>query len=167
MQTQVMFYLLNDDNPATGGENSDVVNAPLFHAFNHACWQAAHFYRRNQGVFIYTQDQKNAHDIDEMLWAFEPDAFVPHNLVGEGPKNGAAVEISWQPPTKRRPILINLTSTVPNFAGQFSTIIDFVPVNESLKQLARDRFRAYRQLGFRVDNQPAPQLQQSIPAITS
>ena len=55
-----------------------------------------HFYRQNQRVFIYTQDQQSAHDIDEMLWAFDPDSFVPHNLIGEGPKQGAAVEISWQ-----------------------------------------------------------------------
>ncbi len=118
-----------------------------------ACLQAAHYFRHNQRVFIYTQNQADAHQIDELLWSFDPDSFIPHNLIGEGPKNGAAVEISWQKPTSRRPVLINLTSQVPDFAGQFSQIIDFVPANEALKQQARDRFRTCRQWGFQVDTQ--------------
>ena len=51
------------------------------------------------------------------------------------------------------PVLINLTDTVPAFAsGQFSQIIDFVPVDEQQKQQARERFKVYRQLGFACRN---------------
>ncbi|GHE93027.1 DNA polymerase III subunit chi [Thalassotalea profundi] len=144
MNTHVMFYILEQENTSAD---------PLALVKLHVCIQAAHFYRQNQRVFIYTQDQEQAHAIDELLWSFEPDSFVPHNLIGEGPKNGAAVEISWQAPVNRRPVLINLTSTVPHFAHQFSQIVDFVPSDEQLKQLARERFKGYRQLGFKVDNQ--------------
>ncbi len=152
MQTQVMFYLLDNslDNESVN-EKSAIQDLAL-----HACYLAANFYRNNQRVFIYTEDQPSAHNIDELLWAFEPESFVPHNLAGEGPRNGAAVEISWQMPSNRRPILINLTSTVPNFANQFSQIIDFVPADENRKQQARERFRTCRQWGFQVDNQPIP-----------
>jgi DNA polymerase-3 subunit chi len=155
MQTQVMFYLLEEK---TKLENE----ADPSHF--HACLQAANFYRQNQRVFIYCADQQTAHQLDELLWAFDPDSFVPHNLPGEGPRNGAAVEISWQPPTSRRAILINLTSTVPNFANQFSHIIDFVPSDEILKQAARERYKGYRQCGFQVDNQAAPSQTTSINA---
>jgi len=155
MQTQVMFYLLE--------ENTKLENEADQSHF-HACLQAANFYRQNQRVFIYCADQQTAHQLDELLWAFDPDSFVPHNLPGEGPRNGAAVEISWQPPTSRRAILINLTSTVPNFANQFSHIIDFVPSDEILKQAARERYKGYRQCGFQVDNQTAPSQTTSINA---
>lgn len=139
MQTQVMFYILNDD--------------PNGSSFHHACYQAANAYRNNQRVFIFSENTEQAHRVDELLWSFEPDSFVPHNLAGEGPRGGAPVEISWQAPGSRRPVLINLTREVPNFAGQFSTVIDFVPTDETLKQQARERFRSYRQLGFQVNNQ--------------
>jgi DNA polymerase-3 subunit chi len=155
MQTQVMFYLLEEEQKQ---ENE----AEQSHF--HACLQAANFYRQNQRVFIYSVDQQAAHQLDELLWAFEPNSFVPHNLPGEGPRNGAAVEISWQPPTSRRPVLINLTSTVPSFANQFSHIIDFVPSDETLKQQARERYKGYRQWGFQVDNQAAPKTSKSINA---
>lgn len=145
MQTQVMFYLLDDDKNADASDTSS--------AFYHACLQASHFYRQNQRVFIYTQDKTQAEQVDELLWAFDNDSFVPHNLSGEGPKNGAAVEISYQPPRGRRPVLINLTATVPDFANQFQFIVDFVPSDESLKQQARERFKTCRQWGFQVNNQ--------------
>lgn len=159
MNTQVMFYLLEQDKKAenSANENQDKQYLSLLHS----CFQAAHFYRQSQRVFIFCQNQEQAHQVDELLWSFEPDSFVPHNLVNEGQKNGAVVEISWQAPTNRRPVLINLTSTVPNFAHQFSQIIDFVPSDEHLKQNARERFKMYRQLGFQVDNQPASPIQAS------
>ncbi len=149
MQTQVMFYLLNDKG--AGLEGSDAIDTSS--AFYHACLQASYFYRQNQRVFIYTQDKQSAEKIDEMLWAFDSDSFVPHNLVGEGPKQGAAVEIGSQAPLGRRPVLINLTSTVPNFANKFQFIVDFVPSDETLKQQARERFKTCRQWGFQVNNQ--------------
>ena len=148
MQTQAMFYSIEEQSKIPG------VSEQQLH-LHYACLQAAYFYRQNQRVFIYTQDQKSAHDIDEMLWAFDPMSFVPHNLIGEGPKQGAAVEISWQMPTNRRAVLINLTSEVPNFANQFSHLIDFVPADETLKEQARNRFRTCRQWGFNVAHQVA------------
>ena len=148
MQTQAMFYSIEQQSKVAG------VTEEQLH-LHYACLQAAYFYRQNQRVFIYTPDQQSAHDIDEMLWAFDPDSFVPHNLIGEGPKQGAAVEISWQVPSNRRAVLINLTSEVPNFANQFTHLIDFVPSDETQKQQARNRFRTCRQWGFNVAHQIA------------
>jgi len=163
MQTKVMFYVLPDspntvEEPVNTEPNETSGTNSLVH---YACMQAAYFYRQNQKVFIYTQDQTQAHHIDEMLWSFEPDSFVAHNLVGEGPRGGSPVEISWQNPTVKRPVLINLTNTVPNFANNFTTVVDFVPTNEQLKQQARDRYRTCKQWGFTVESQPAPAINQT------
>ncbi len=145
MSKQATFLLLDQHN--SNKSDNDLL---LFCA----CQQAAMAYRQQQKVFIYTQDQSQAHAIDEMLWAYEPDSFVPHNLMGEGPNYGSPVEISWQAPTNRRALLINLTANVPPFAQQFNQVIDFVPTNEELKQQARQRYRAYQQAGFAVKMHP-------------
>lgn len=145
--THVMFYQLEDQAGHT------IALDEL-----HACFQAANFYRQRQRVFIFTGSQQQAHQIDELLWSFDPDSFVPHNLIGEGPDNGSPVEISWQAPTNRRNVLINLSSTVPDFAQHFAHIVDFVPHEEQLKQLARERFKMYRKLGFQIGNQTAAPL---------
>ena len=161
--TKVMFYIMPERKPERMPEPDANASADPEQErqaeqdahFHQVCLQAAFYYRAQQRVFIYTQDQHQAQQIDEMLWAFDPDSFVPHNLIGEGPKYGAAVEISWQPPSNRRAVLINLTATVPSFANSFAQIIDFVPTDETLKQQARDRFRRCRQLGFQVETQAA------------
>jgi len=141
MQKQATFFLPEKDK--SNKSNADLL---LFCA----CKQAAIAYRQQQKVFIYTQNQAQAHAVDELLWAFDADSFVPHNLMGEGPSYGSPVEISWQAPTNRRAVLINLTNIEPPFAQQFNQVIDFVPTDESLKQQARQRYRAYQQLGFAV-----------------
>jgi len=146
MHKQATFYLLEKNESDSDKSNAPSSGSLLFCA----CVQAAQSYRQQQKVFIYTPDQTVAHEVDEMLWAFDADSFVPHNLMGEGPSYGSPVEISWQAPSNRRSVLINLTESVPPFAQKFSQVIDFVPNDETLKQIARNRYRQYQQLGFAV-----------------
>ncbi|OZB37528.1 MAG: DNA polymerase III subunit chi, partial [Alishewanella sp. 34-51-39] len=104
--------------------------------------------RAKQRVFVYTADQQSAELLDELLWQFEPDSFVPHNLAGEGPQRGAPVEIGWQAPKASRQVLINLADQVPDFARRFNQIIEFVPAEPTLKAQARERYKQYRQAGI-------------------
>uniref|UniRef100_A0A3B0M056 DNA polymerase III subunit chi n=1 Tax=Arsenophonus endosymbiont of Trialeurodes vaporariorum TaxID=235567 RepID=A0A3B0M056_9GAMM len=123
-----------------------------------ACQLAAENWRMGKRVLIACEDQIQAEKLDEILWQREPYQFVPHNLAGEGPRYGAPVELCW--PTKRgssaRDILINLQSTFANFATAFHEVIDFVPIDENLKQLARERYETYRSMGFNLIMAPPP-----------
>lgn len=51
-----------------------------------------------------------------------------------------------------RDLLINLQSQFADFATAFHEVIDFVPIDEQLKQLARERYKIYRSVGFTFDN---------------
>jgi DNA polymerase-3 subunit chi len=72
-------------------------------------------------------------------------------LSGEGPRGGAPVEIAW--PQKRnssaRDVLISLRIDFADFATAFTEVVDFV--EETLKQLARERYKAYRLAGFNLN----------------
>jgi DNA polymerase-3 subunit chi len=140
--TQVVFHIIDE-------QLSEQANAHL----SVACQQATRCYREDKQVFIFTEDKDTAHQLDEMLWQQEPNSFVPHNLPGEGPRGGAPVEISWQAPTKKRQVLINLSQRIPQFASQFNEIIDFVPLEPALKQAARERYKQFRGYGLTVDTQ--------------
>lgn len=139
---QVIFYILPQ------GQETH-----LSSSFAQACFIAAFYYSQNSKVFIYTDDQQTAFTIDELLWQFDGDSFVPHNLVGEGPHYGTPVEISWNPPTHPRQILINLSADAPDFASNFQQVIDFVPFDESLKIAARTRYSAYQKMGLTLSTQ--------------
>jgi len=141
---QVQFHLLETDEPAA-------VPALLLKT----CQLCADFYRANARVFVYCPNQQDAEHLDEVLWQFDAERFVPHNLAGEGPARGAPIEISWQVPKSSRDVLINLTAEVPAFANRFGQIIEFVPADESSKMAARQKFKFYRQLGVTPETVPA------------
>ncbi|WP_409421050.1 DNA polymerase III subunit chi [Pseudaeromonas sp. ZJS20] len=116
-----------------------------------ACLLATQAYRAGQTVFILARDEAQAQWLDETLWQQDPDSFVPHALQDEPGAQQAAVEIGHQPPRRPRNLLINLQPEAPAFAGRFPQVIDFVPAEESLKQLARERYKQYRAAGFTLE----------------
>ena len=139
----VTFYVLAEPQQSTENELS---TTPAHFAL--ACQLCANFYRANQRVFVYTASQQDAELIDQLLWQFDADSFVPHNLSGEGPARGAPVEISWQPPKQSRQVLINLATDKPAFTSRFTDIIEFVPMQDAAKAQARERYKQYRQSGI-------------------
>ena len=118
------------------------------------CDIAAERWRNGKRVLIACEDEQQAIRLDEALWSRPPESFVPHNLAGEGPRGGAPVEIAW--PQKRnsspRDILISLRLNFADFATAFTEVIDFVPYEDNLKQLARERYKAYRMAGFNPEH---------------
>ncbi|MDO6609926.1 DNA polymerase III subunit chi [Shewanella sp. 1_MG-2023] len=140
---KTLFYLM----PAINTQPSAIESV-----FFAACQLAEKHYRQQQLIYIHCQDKQQAYAIDELLWQFEPTAFVPHNLKGEGPVTGSPVEIGFDKlgANKSRHLLINLADQVPSFAVNFPHIIDFVANDDALKQIARARYRDYKQLGIEL-----------------
>ncbi|MDH2997092.1 DNA polymerase III subunit chi [Pasteurellaceae bacterium LFhippo2] len=143
---QVQFYLLSQE---TAGELS--AQEAL------ACDLAAKAWRLGKRVIISCETEQQALAIDEALWSREPDDFVPHNLSGEVTTYATPIEISWQGKrnAQRRDILISLQSQLPDFINSFNQIIDFVPIDEEQKALARERYKQYRQLGWQLVTEQA------------
>ncbi|MDN3653406.1 DNA polymerase III subunit chi [Thalassotalea ponticola] len=140
MSTQVIFSVIKD-----GAQDH----------LRLACDKVANLYRQNKRVFVFCDSQSDAHKIDELLWSFDSESFIPHNLLGEGYETGSPVEISWQAPTNQRHVLVNLAKEVPAFAAQFTHILDFVPADEELKQQARLRYRSYQHGGCQLVTESA------------
>ncbi|WP_017446334.1 DNA polymerase III subunit chi [Gayadomonas joobiniege] len=145
MAAQVTFYLLPEEG-SPGGPSS----AQLY-----ACQLASEYYRKRQSLFIYCAGQTQAEQIDELLWQFDPARFVPHQLQGEKSRKRPPVEVGYQASQQGFHILINLTDEVPEFAGQFRQIFDFVPADNSGKEKARSRYKNYRAAGYELTTQPA------------
>ncbi len=143
--SQVVFYILPQE------QHTD--RQSVSSHFAQACAIAAFYYQHNRKVFIYTDNQQDAFALDEYLWQFDGDSFVPHNLLGEGPRFGTPVEISWQAATHPRQVLINLSTDAPDFALNFQKIIDFVPFAEALKIAARKRYSTYKKMGLTLSTQ--------------
>jgi len=152
---QVQFYLLPDQPTAAHEPATMPAHVAL------VCQLCADFYRAGLRVLVFCANQQDAELLDEVLWQFDAERFVPHNLTGEGPPRGAPIEISWLPPKNSRQVLINLTAMVPAFASRFSQIIEFVPADDTGKASARQRFKHYRQHGIEPQTVPVPAKQET------
>lgn len=130
MSHRVDFYLLNkaaDDK------------------WLYACRLLEKAYRLGHRVFVFCDNQQNAEHLDELLWTYKDNSFIPHNLQGEGPEPPPPVQIGYQAePRGFNDILLNLSSTVPAFFSRFNRIIEIVPEDEQSKEISRENYRTYR-----------------------
>lgn len=139
----IKFYIMPEQAVSGSDRFLDIV-----------CEIIARHYHLGERIFVLAADQSQAESLDERLWQFDADEFVAHNLVGEGPKSGAPVEIGWESPRERRTTLIHLKDDVMNASGRYQKIIDFVPADELGKQQARERYKVYRRLGLTPETEP-------------
>lgn len=139
----IKFYIM-PDSARTGSE--DLLKS--------VCQIIARHYHQGERVFVLADGQHQAEQIDELLWQMDPDEFIAHNLVGEGPKGGAPVEIGWQAATTRRATLIHLQVSVASDLNNYQHVIDFVPADDEGKQQARERYKVYRRFGLTPQTEP-------------
>ena len=119
-----------------------------------ACRLVEKAYKNNHRVYIHTDNEKEAHVIDELLWTYREDSFLPHNLLGEGPTTPPPIQIGFSTaPEKHRDILINLSHNVPAFYSQFNRVLEIISNDEKeheKTEKARERFRFYRAEGCNI-----------------
>ncbi|CAI8164871.1 MAG: DNA polymerase III subunit chi [Pseudidiomarina mangrovi] len=77
---------------------------------------------------------------------------MPHNLVGEGPANGAPVELCWPGAkvTSRRTAMVVNCTDAPSSSQGWNLYVDFVPSAEQARQAARERYKQLRQHGVNL-----------------
>ena len=109
-------------------------------------------WREQRSVRVWCADQAKAEQLDQALWQQPVDAFVPHNLAGEGPAQGAPVEICWpgaKVANRRTAVVVNCTDA-PSTSSGWNLYIDFVPSAEQARQAARERYKQLRQHGVEL-----------------
>lgn len=135
---QVDFYLVKDDAQDA--------------ALKVTCRLIEKAYLRNHRVFVYCNNQQEAEELDELLWTFRDDSFIPHNLQGEGPEPPPPIQIGFKNNAQGfRDILINLSSTIPQFVSQFRRVLEVVAHDEESKEICREHYREYRKKSYKLN----------------
>jgi DNA polymerase-3 subunit chi len=102
-----------------------------------------------QPTLILTRDFEQAEAIDEYLWSFDENAFIPHQLAGDDDDANTAVLIV--PPgveTADRPMVINLREVCAT--GQFDRVLEVVAADPAEREGSRSRWTEYKKAGFEV-----------------
>lgn len=102
-----------------------------------------------QPLTILARDHAQAEELDDLLWAFDEDAFIPHQLAGNDDDHEVAVLIA--PPgidTLPRPLVINLRPDPVR--DTFERVLEVVPADPAERDESRQRWRAYQQAGIQL-----------------
>ncbi|MFO7604201.1 MAG: DNA polymerase III subunit chi [Gammaproteobacteria bacterium] len=118
-----------------------------------ACRIADKAYQQDCKVYIHADSAEEARLMDELLWTFRQDSFLPHGLSASAEQADCAIVIGHQPepPHVDKEVLINLAPTVPLFFSQFERVVEMINEDETQKQHGRERYRFYRDRGYELN----------------
>jgi DNA polymerase-3 subunit chi len=129
----VDFYLLTENSLET--------------AYGFICRLLDKIYQQKHHAYVYANSQIEAKILDDLLWTFRDDAFIPHCLYGEVTDPMPSIQIGFanMEPQPVPTILLNLTPEIPPFAFKFQRIVELVVNESSAKTLGRQKYRQYRE----------------------
>ena len=135
---RVDFYLLDETD--AGGRTAV------------ACRIAEKALRRGHRVHVHVDSPDSARRLDDLLWTWRDESFVPHAVRGaDEPADadgGLPVTIGWgRVPDSDADVLLNLDPRVPDGFERFARIAEFVGGSEPDRDAGRERFRRYRAHG--------------------
>ena len=114
------------------------------------CELAKRAYAANLPTLILARDQAQAEALDDLLWAFDPDEYLPHQIAGMDDDEDEAPVLIASPDTDvpLRPLLINLRDAAPQ--GAFERVLEVVPADPAARDPLRARWKHYQTLGFEL-----------------
>ena len=116
-----------------------------------ACKLAEKAVASGQPLFIQTRDESQARELDEWLWSYRPESFLPHHRLGDGPFIDAPVLLGGNPPPGRQGICLNVSNAAIAGLAGFQRVLELVGPEADARQSARERWRSYQQQGFSLD----------------
>ncbi|MBR9829753.1 MAG: DNA polymerase III subunit chi [Oceanospirillales bacterium] len=100
-------------------------------------------------VFISTEHESAARQLDQQLWSAKADSFVPHVMLGQAPES--PIEIGWgdQLPDHRQ-VFVNLSARLPDAAFDFERIVEIVVQTPEVLAATRDNYARCRDRGIEL-----------------
>ncbi|MGJ8526465.1 DNA polymerase III subunit chi [Halomonadaceae bacterium LMG 33818] len=141
--TQIDFYVLSQTS----------VEARL----EFACKLAETIYRKGYQLYIHCEDEAAARALDDQLWIFRPESFVPHTLTGGTLKDTdkeeakTPVAIGWhEAPPMGVEVMLNLHPDVPEWFSRFERVAEIINQNQQVLNDKRACWQLYKQRGYPV-----------------
>ncbi|MFT3905401.1 MAG: DNA polymerase III subunit chi [Steroidobacteraceae bacterium] len=114
-----------------------------------ACRVIDKAFQAEHRVLVWCQDGAELQALDDLLWSFAQDSFIPHEP--------ASAESSWDEapvllshgaaPPSAPDVLINLAAGVPPLVSASERVLEIIDADPARRQSGRARFKQYRDQG--------------------
>ncbi len=140
--TRIDFYVTDEAAPDS--------------AMRVACRIAEKAYRQQLPTHIHTVSAEQAAAVDQLLWSFRPEGFIPHEL-SDGKSNPVDENLAFPPITigSEEPqhheieVVINLADKVPLFFSRHNRLAEIIDGNG--KAAGRERYKFYKDRGYELN----------------
>lgn len=113
-----------------------------------ACRLAEKAYRSGHRVYLQAATAHDGAMLDDLLWTFKQNSFVPHARWEGDDVPDVPVLIGHQPsPPCCSDVLINLAAPIPDAYERFARIVEIVDAEDACRDAGRRRYRFYRDRG--------------------
>jgi DNA polymerase III subunit chi len=114
------------------------------------CELARKAYDANQWTLILARDAAQAEELDELLWAFDEDAYIPHQIAGTDEEDELTPVLIATPDfdAPARALVINLRDDA--YLGACERVLEVVPADPAAREPLRERWKQYKARGLDV-----------------
>lgn len=138
--TRIDFYVTDEAAPDS--------------ALRIACRIAEKAYLQRLPTHIHTDSGQQSEAIDQLLWSFRPERFIPHEWSkGYTPPSSTLrhppITIGHTPPAHQEiEVVINLATEVPLFFSRHNRLAEIIDGNG--KHAGRARYKFYKDRGYEL-----------------
>jgi DNA polymerase-3 subunit chi len=117
-----------------------------------ACLLAEKAYRRNFSAYFLCESLQHAKRLNERLWHYAEDYFLPHQLYSGAPNSHIPMQIGYRTISTcpQAELLINMSGSVPAFYSQFTCVIELISNETKHRQAGREKYRHYQREGCKL-----------------
>lgn len=114
-----------------------------------ACRLAEKAYHLGHRCYIQTASMQDEALLDDLLWTFRQNSFVPHARWQGSHDPGVPILLGHSPPpTFLHEVLIHLGDPIPDAYDRFTRVVEIINADENTRAAARRRYRFYKDRGL-------------------
>jgi DNA polymerase-3 subunit chi len=108
-------------------------------------------------IVLRTRDRAELQQLDQALWTFSEQDFLPHVAAGDplAAQTPIILSASDDDELPHHQVLINLSGQTPAHFARFERMLEIVAADEADRAAGRDRYRFYKERGYPLSHHVA------------
>ena len=139
--TRIDFYILESNTPQAREK--------------FACRLIEKVQSNGHSIFVQSQAVQQSELLNDLLWSFKPESFLPHALLDSTEAKNCSIVIGNKTATDENRIndvLINFDPDVPDSFSQYNRVVEIVNKQDNSSVDGRTRYAYYKDRGYKMES---------------